>query len=323
MSTFASRSSKDSPPNKRYWSALPAPSASAVAVIAVIVTYTWSVQAQKEAPSHKAGVSQRRMEQGEAMITVRSDVRLEMKGTRGATKAQVTAIGEAIRGKMVELKKCYGKLVAEDPAAAVGAFRLVVAFENKRRLPVLEYPDTNPKHVGLLKCIERSLGEATFRGAKRPAAAILRLDFANTRAQGQATVDRANDASASVKVTTSADGSLAAAWKTEDGKLALRVSGTSSSSDRDTIAAVAGGLKRAYGAFLDCRRLAAKRGTSPAGKTVTDVRLKARERAIAKNRSTTLKLARAATCIERVIGRLRFKGAKTRSLVQVAVIFIK
>ncbi len=295
------------------------PVVSAVAIV-VTITSTAAAQAKTRAPSSGAGVSRSGMEQGEAVIAVRSDVRLQMKGTGGATKAQVTAIGEAIRAKMAGLKRCYGKLVAQDPAAAVGAFQLVITF-GKRRFPVLEYADTNKGHVGLQKCIEKSLGRADMQGAKRPAAAILTLDFANTRARGQAAMERAFDPAASVKVTTAEDGSLNASWKTEDGKLAFRVRGRSSSADSDTVAAVLGGLKGAYGSFLDCRRRAGKRGTSPAGETVTDVRLRAKGRASGKNRSSTLKLALAATCIERVYGRLRFEGARARSRVEVTVIF--
>jgi hypothetical protein len=263
------------------------------------------------------------MEQGEAMISVRSDVRLSMKGTRGATKSQVTAIGEAIRSEMQRLKLCYGKLVAQDPAAAVGAFRFVISFLDKKKLPVLEFPGKGPRHAGLEECIRNSLGKASLDRDHRPAAAILMLHFSNTRARGEALMNEASDPTNSVEVKTAPDGSLGASWKNKNGGLSFEVTARPKDANRDTVAAVLSGLKSRFGSFLDCRRKAGKRGTSPAGKTVSDVRVLPRGKVKAKTLSSTLKLARAATCIEKVYKRLQFEGAAPRSRVRVTVEFFE
>ena len=296
---------------------------SVTSALAVVVAggATAGAQAAKKPSRGQNGVSHSGMEQGEAVISVRSDVKLQMKGTRGATKAQVAAIGEAIRRKMPELKQCYGKLVSRDPTAAMGIYQLIISFEKNEKRPVLQYADTNRGHPKLQRCIQKTLGKASLRDADLPAAALLKLDFANTRARGQAAMERANDPLTSVRVETARDGSLSARWKTEDGKLAFRVTARSPAADRETVAVVLGGLRSAYGSFLDCRRRAGKRGASPAGETVTEVKLKARGRASAKNRSSTLELAPAAACIERIYRRLRFDGATARSRVSVTVIF--
>lgn len=293
-----------------------------ILIFALMAAGASTIEAQEGKGARRGkGVASSGMEQGEAVISVRTDVRVSMKGTRGATKKQVTAIGEAIRSKIQQLKICYGKLVSEDPAAAVGAFRLVISFKAKNDRPGLEFPRAGSSHAGLEKCIRKSLGTASLERADRPAAAILMLDFTNTRARGQELMEKASDPTSSVDVQTAGDGSLTASWKTENGKMAFQVAGKPPSADRDTVAAVLSGLRRAFGSFLDCRRRAGKRGMSPAGKTVSEVRLMRGGRASAKNLSSTLKLAPAATCIERVYRRLEFEGTKARSRVKVTVDF--
>src|SRR5690606_12725738 len=76
----------------------------------------------------QGGVANSGMEQGEARITSRSDVRLSMESLPGTSGAAVTALGQRVGAKMAQIRRCYEQRVEEDPTV-VGTLRLRFLLE--------------------------------------------------------------------------------------------------------------------------------------------------------------------------------------------------
>ncbi len=261
-----------------------------------------------DAQRSSGGVARSGMEQGEAVVAVRSDISLAIKGTGGTTKSNLAALGEAVRSKIPALKSCYKDVIEKSPIV-VGKLQVVIDFSGKTKRPKLEFPYRQKVAPALESCIQKTLGKASLNPQNRPAAAVIILDFSNTRARGQRILDtkkKQGEDQTLIGVKTNDAGMLESKWSTSDGKVAFIVTAETSIS-KEQVAGVQGVLKNYVGRFLDCRRRSCKGGTSPAGDATIDLRVRRDGKASMKIRSITIAHQRAPKCLESTFRKIKFE----------------
>jgi hypothetical protein len=209
------------------------------------------------------------MAQGEALINVRSDVKLGIKGTGGTTSANLQQLAAAIADRMPDVKTCYGKLVAQRPDT-VGSLAVRMTLDRGAAMPVLEVKEKEGSDPALTECVRHHLTQGSFQQVGRPAAVIVTLEFQNSRAQGQAAMRAHQERTDVVDVRPAAGGGFEASHAANDGRVSFVVRGTSS----PAVESVARDFKNRIALFVDCRRRASK-NQSPAGVTKVDMRITA------------------------------------------------
>jgi hypothetical protein len=257
------------------------------------------------------------MGQGEALINVRSDVKLAIRGTSGTRPEYVEQLSKVISDQMGATRACYAKIVRTRPAT-VGGLSMRVTLEEGKKKPRHEFEEQEGSDEQLTSCIKKVFRKQRYKGVGRPAAAVITLTFQNSRAAGQQAMTKHRVESDDVTVRHSDGGDFEASYKTPDGRVAFHVSSPKS---EQAVEATTRTLRSSFAAFLDCRRRAQKDGLSPAGEVDVAVRLQAGGKASGKVKSSTVAHERVIPCIERAFRRLKFKGAPAGRAVQVRVTY--
>jgi len=254
--------------------------------------------------------------QGEANINVRADIKLDIKGTRSTPAERVDQLSDAVAKQLTAMRTCYSDLVAKR-ATAVGSIAMRITLEpgGKPAIETKVSGDSDPK---LTDCVKAALGHAAFAKVERPAAAIVTLDFDNTRAKGQAAMERRTAEADAVDVTERPDGGYEASWKSLDGKVTFSVG---SAKSKEAVEVVLKSLRDSYAGFADCRRRSEKDGKSPAGELAVELQLQRGGKGAAQVKSSTVAHERAAPCVERVFKRIDFAGAPGGQRADVRVVF--
>jgi hypothetical protein len=156
-----------------------------------------------------------------------------------------------------------------------------------------------------------------LRKVPRPAAAIVTLQFDNTRARGQEAMEQRSAVADQVAVAERGGG-FEAEWKSGDGKVGFNVRSAKSSA---AVEAVLRTLRDSYAGFADCRRRSEKDGKSPKGELEISLQLQHGGKAAGKVGGSTVAHERAVPCVERVLKRLKFDGAPAAQRVDVKVAF--
>jgi hypothetical protein len=256
------------------------------------------------------------MGQGEASIAVRSDVKLGVKGTGGTTSERLGKLGQAVSDQMGEIRACYRKLVATAPEVN-GALRLRIGLEEKKK-PVVEVVDESASSKELTKCVTHVLATAKYADVGKPAAAMISLEFDNSRARGQAEMVERSAQLAKARTLETPDGMREASWATdaEAVRFTIRVPGNSSESAIDLVLR---GLQAGHPAFLDCRRRCGQGDASPEGDIDATLNLDAKGHVRTELGRITVAHQRAPGCAERAFKRVHFDppGAPLQAFVRV------
>jgi hypothetical protein len=255
------------------------------------------------------------MGQGEANINVRNDVTLGIKGERSTPTERLEQLTEVASDQMPNLRKCYRDLVAKHPTS-VGSIAIRVTLEQGNAPPTLEFKENGGTEPELTGCVKRVLDKAPFKKVSRPAAAVLTLDFQNTRAKGEAEMQQRREVAERIDVREQ-DGGFTADWSATDGKVSFSVSSVS----RDAVEAALRALRNSSPGFADCRRRSEKGGLSPAGVLQAAVQLQHGGKASASVSSSTVAHERAVPCSERVLKSLKFDNAPAGQRVKVQITF--
>ena len=253
------------------------------------------------------------MGQGEAQINVRSDVKLGVQGTGGTKAEYVRQLADAAGDLMPDIRNCYAEMVKRQPSI-VGTFavRLTLA---KGAKPKVEIKQKRGDHPPLGECLEKVVSKGHYEDVGLPAAAVLTLDFDNTRAEGHQKME-ALSADDSIPTQPEGDG-FAATWREPDGRLSFHVSGKSEPAVERMTAA----LRDNFAGFLDCRRRAQK-NESPQGHTLVTVQTQRKGELKADVRSTTVKLEkRVLPCLSRAFRRMKPTQAPAGQLVNIDIEF--
>jgi hypothetical protein len=243
------------------------------------------------------------MQQGEASIAVRSDVKLAVKGTGGTTSERLMKLGQAVGDQMGEIRACYRKQVANSPEV-IGALRIRIALGHTDK-PELELSEQAGSSKELVACVSHALSKGKYRDVGRPAAAMLSLEFDNSRARGQAEMVERSAQMAHVVAQGAGDGSQQASWSTEGSEVRFTVR-TAAGSPAAALELLMRGFQSGYAAFLDCRRKCEKGGTSPEGDIEADLSLDRQALARMKLGAISVAHERAPACADRAFKRVRF-----------------
>jgi hypothetical protein len=255
------------------------------------------------------------MGQGEASINVRADIKLAIKGTRATPPDRVQQLTDAVSEKMAAMRTCYYELVAKRPTT-VGSIAMRITLEQGNAPAVIETKETGGTDADLTGCVQKAVSKAAFGKVTRPAAAIVTLEFDNTRAKGQGVMESRAAVADQIHVTDKADGGFEASWKSLDGKVSFLVS---SAKSKEAVEAVMRTLRDGYAGFADCRRRSEKDGKSPAGDTAVQIQLQRGGKANVKVGTTTVAHERAVPCIERAFKRIDWKGAPAAQKVDLKI----
>jgi hypothetical protein len=245
------------------------------------------------------------MGQGQASINVRADIKLAIKGTRATPPDRVQQLTDAVSAQMAAMRSCYYDLVAKRPTT-VGSIAMRITLEPGGGPAMIETKETGGTDADLTGCVQKAVSKAAFAKVTRPAAAIVTLEFDNTRAKGQEQMESRAAVAEQVQVTERADGGFEAAWKSNDGKVGFVAS---SAKSKEAVEVVLRTLRDGYAGFADCRRRSQKDGKSPAGEIAVQIQLQRGGKANTKVASSTVAHERAVPCVERVFKRIEFSGA--------------
>ena len=258
------------------------------------------------------------MSQGEAAINVRSDVKLAVKGTGGTPSERLAKLGQAVGDQMGEIRGCYRKLTANAPEIA-GALQIKLALADGQK-PSVEVTNSQGRADELVKCVSKVLRDAPYTDVGRPAAAVLSLEFDNSRAKGQAAMNARSAERAKVAVQESADGGRQGSWSTEGSEIRFTVQ-TDASAPADAVELVMRGFHDGYAAFLDCRRKCEKGGASPEGDIEATLDLDRRGKARVKLGAISVAHERAPTCGAKAFNRVKFEQPSAALKARVTVHF--
>jgi hypothetical protein len=265
------------------------------------------------------------MGQGQASIAVRSDVKLSVKGTGGTTSERLSKLGQAVADQMGEIRACYRKQVATSPTV-IAALRVRITLDKGDR-PSLELTDsaapadaaaTSSKELN--GCVSRALEKGHYKDVGRPAAALLALEFDNSRARGQAQMVERKSELGRAEAHDDANGKRRGVWSSDGGQLKFTVE-AAASLPADAVDLVVRGFQGGYAAFLDCRRKCEKGGTSPEGDIDAELSLDRQGRSTVRLGTITVAHERAPACAERAFKRLQFDKPVSPLQVHVAVHF--
>ena len=256
------------------------------------------------------------MGQGEANINVRADIKMSIQGTRATPADRVQLLTDAVSQQLAPMRTCYYDLVAKRPTS-VGALAIRITLDPGGGPPDLELKELGGTEPALTNCVRKALDNAPLGKVPRPAAAIVTLQFDNTRARGQEAMEQRSAVADKVTVSER-DGGYEAEWRSGDGKVGFNVRSAKSSA---AVEAVVRTLRDSYAGFADCRRRSEKDGKSPKGELAVSLQLQRGGKAAGKVDSSTVAHERAVPCVERVLKRLKFGGAPPAQRVTVKVAF--
>jgi hypothetical protein len=242
------------------------------------------------------------MSQGEAAIAVRSDVKLGIKGTGGTTSERLAKLGQAVGDQMGDIRACYRKQIAGSPEL-IGALRLRIALD-KGDKPQVELTEQSAGSKELTACVSRALEKGHYHDVGRPAAAVLSLEFDNSRARGQAEMVERKAQLGRADARDTSNGNLGS-WSSDGGELKFSVQ-TEQAAPAGALDLVIRGFQGGYAAFLDCRRKCEKGGASPEGDIEAELSVDRQARATTHLGKISVAHERAPACAERAFKRVKF-----------------
>lgn len=246
------------------------------------------------------GVNQSGMDQGEARIATRSDVRLSMESMPGTTGAQVSALGTRVAQRMAQIRECYEERVADDPTIT-GTLRLQFRL-GERGQPNVAIDRDGVNDRGLVDCVSRRLARVDVARLRRPTHALVQLEFANTAARGaEQTAQRAQEAQ-QVEITIDANGNATATGGTPDGRIRFVLTGDGRES-APAVASAHRALRGALPGLMDCRRRAGRR-QSPEGELAVVIQVREGRPPQSRVTQSTVADERARACVSRVLHRI-------------------
>ncbi len=266
------------------------------------------------------GVAKSGLEQGEASINVRSDVKLGIKGTGGTTSERLAKLGAAVGDLMGDIRGCYRKQVATTPEV-IGALRVTVSLREGAKPQVEVAEQGGASHV-LAKCVGQVLGKASYAGVGRPAAAVLSLQFDNSRARGQTMMNAKVAESSQVAVQAAADGGQQAVWSTDGSEITFTVR-VPADAGREGLEALVRAFRSGYAGFLDCRRHCEKGGLSAAGDIEASLQIDRQGKATIKLGKISVASPRAPKCAEQSFKKVSFEKPASTVHAEVTVHFAR
>lgn len=283
------------------------------------VCWSASMASAQSAPAVGGGVANSGMQQGEAVVAVRSDVRLAVKGIRATLSDRLTALTREVTVEMPAVRACYTKLIATRPAT-VGGMRATIILEAGRPNPSIEMTEIDGTDAELSACVGKVFRRLSFREVERPAAAEVTLTFDNTRARGQAQLEE-RQAAFVVSVERDSENNHVGRWQTDGGEVVFEIV-VPASAGADVAERLVHGVRGGFSGFLDCRRRAGRKGMNPVGEVTLDVGV-GRDGKLSGHvtNSTVEDEKRTPGCVEKAISKIRLDPARRPARASIRVRF--
>lgn len=243
------------------------------------------------------------IDQGEARITARSDVRMAVESGPGTSGQRLQALARVITDQMGAVRQCYAT-VAEERPQIQGELKIRVSVPQSGPVQISVGRNT----VGdeeLTRCITSALSRAEYGGVQSPASAFAAIEFANTAAEGVERTAERRAEEAVVEVSRTAEGRFRATGGTPTGELTFTVTGDDAAT-RDAVAAMQRALRGAIPSMLDCRRRASSRGQNPEGDVTLALTVRRDGRGQARAGESTVRNDNARRCLSRALAQARF-----------------
>ncbi len=241
------------------------------------------------------------MGQGEARITARSDVRMEIATAPGTPRAELETLGAAVGLKLGAVRACYAERTEEDPTVQ-GTLVVRVTGQRNGRAGVSVQRD-ELGDAPLRTCTLNAIQGGSTSGARATSAIHVTFTFTNTAATGHERMQDRRTQAAAVRLESEPDGRLAARGGVESGEVRYKVIGPEAL--RAQIPAIHGAVRTAIPGLLDCRRRASRR-ESPAGEVRVDVTVGANGRGRAGRAQSTVADPKSGRCVQTVLSRAQY-----------------
>ncbi len=243
-----------------------------------------------------------RMDQGEARITARSDVRMEIATAPGTPRTELETLGAAVGQRLSAVRTCYAERVGENPSVR-GTLVLRVSPGRSGRAGAAVQND-GLDDAPLRTCTIDAVQAASVAGVRAGSAIIVTFTFANSAAEGHERMQERRAEAATVALETAPDGRIAARGGPESGEVRYTVLGAADK--REAVASVHGAMRTAIPGFLDCRRRATRRGDSPAGEIRVELSVDVNGRGrVGRTRSTVVD-PQSGRCVQNVLLRATY-----------------
>jgi hypothetical protein len=226
-------------------------------------------------------------------------------------------LAAAASDQLPVLRRCYREVASKRPTAA-GSIAVRITLAPGARAPTLEVKEKSGTDPEVTRCVTHTLEHTSWRKVERPAAAVLSLEFENSRAKGEHEMAERRQVAEQVELRPHAGGGFEASWATKEGTVAFAVSSTGA---REGVELVLRKLRDSFAGFADCRRRSEQGGRSPAGSVEARLELQPHKRGHAKVLSSSVAHPRAAPCVEQSLGGLHFDEAVSDQAVDVQITF--
>lgn len=245
------------------------------------------------------GAAAQEMGQGEAHVTARSDVRMEIQSGPATTSGKLGQIGGLLGPVLSRVRDCYRDVLQERPTIQ-GQLKLRITMTGEARAEVETTLDEVEDET-LVECVVEASADGGYEGIDPPGSAIITLHFTNTAAEG---VEQMRSAQAAHRheVTTNADGKPEASFTAPGGEVSYTVVGAGSTS-ADVVSSAAHDLRTHLAQMLDCRRRATRSHSDPNGELRYHLWIPARGRARTRQTRNTVEHAVGGRCMNTALTR--------------------
>jgi hypothetical protein len=254
---------------------------------------------------HAPGAGAQDMEDGEARVSSRSDVQMQVSSGPATNARRLGELAGVLGGALVPVRRCYAKVLGERPGVQ-GDLKLSVKVPERGKVQVAITSDT-VKDAQVRRCTQAALQKLDYASAPRPSAAFVHYTYTHEAAEGMEAT-RGHKGRSGARVTRTDDGVPESIFHTPGGEVRFTVVGAKGDDDERVLAAHAG-MRKAVPGLLDCRRRAAKRDQSPEGELHLTALVTRTGRAQSRVVRSTVKNPIASRCVAATVNRTTFDRA--------------
>jgi hypothetical protein len=240
--------------------------------------------------------------QGEARITARSDVRMEIATGPGTRRSELADLGGAVGGKLAAVRGCYAERVRENPSVQGRLVVQVTALSSGRGQ--VEVTRDELSDGAVRSCTLDALRTVDLSGTRSSSSILVTFTFTNSAAEGHERMEERRAAEAEVTLESGPDGQLRARGGVATGEVRFQVLGPAQR--REGIPLVHQAVRTAIPGLLDCRRRATRRGDSPAGEIRAVLVVGGNGRARVPRVESTVVDPHSGRCVQRVLERAHY-----------------
>jgi hypothetical protein len=247
-------------------------------------------------------VAAQELSQGEARITARSDVRMEIATGPGTRASELSTLGGAVGHKLGAVRECYAQRVRENPSVQGRLVVQVTTLPSGRGQVAVT--DDALADAEVRRCTLEALERVDLSGARSSSSIRVTFTFTNSAAEGHERMEARRAEEAEVTLEPGEGGTLVARGGVPTGEVRFQVIGPEAR--REGIPLVHQVVRTAIPGLLDCRRKATRRGDGPEGELRAVLVVGGNGRATVPRVQSTVAFPYADRCIERVLERPRY-----------------